>query len=65
MDEAFAFIVRSPHGPLKINTHFRQIPLKKFPYLVVYTVVGNEVVVARVFHMRRDPRTKLRVHRKK
>lgn len=65
VNEVFAFIQRSPNGPARINSRFRQIPLKGFPYLVVYTIVGHDVVVSRVFHMRRDPKTKLRMRRSK
>jgi toxin ParE1/3/4 len=59
LDDCFKFILRSPLGPAKFHRYYRQFPLRSFPYFVVYMVDGSEVTVLRVFHMKRDPRTKL------
>ncbi|MDX9750465.1 MAG: type II toxin-antitoxin system RelE/ParE family toxin [Flavobacteriales bacterium] len=60
IDDCFAFILRSPQAAPRIERGYHQFPLRAFPYFVVYRVEGHEVVVLRVFHMRRDPKTKLR-----
>ncbi len=53
------FILRAPLGAARFRGHYRQLPLKSFPYFVVYDVEGDLVTILRVFHMRRDPRTKI------
>lgn len=59
IDDCLAFIQHQPHGPVRIERGYQQFPLRSFPYFVVYRVEGLEVVVVRVFHMKRDPGTKL------
>ena len=34
---------------------FRRLPLAPFPYLVVYTISGDTVLVVRIPHVRRAP----------
>lgn len=58
--DCFAYIERNPRKAPKVGLGYFQFPLKGFPYFVVYRVEGREVIVLRVFHMKRDPRTKLR-----
>lgn len=43
--------------PLKV---LRDVRLEKFPYLVVYEIVGTEVVVYAVHNMHKHPRNKLK-----
>ena len=47
--KAFKFIFKS----------FRQAALKKFPYVVVYEVENEKVIIYAVFNMKQDPRKKL------
>lgn len=54
-----AFILRDPHGPAKAGGPYRQFRLATFPFHVVYLVIDDQVLVMRVYHMRRDPRGKL------
>ncbi len=42
--------------PLKI---FRDIRLKKFPYVVVYEMINDTVIVFAVFHLHRNPDNKI------
>jgi len=44
----------------KIKKNFRQIILRKFPYVVVFEIFKNEVVVYAVFHTSRNPRKKFK-----
>jgi plasmid stabilization system protein ParE len=38
-----------------IHKNIRRIILSKFPYLVFYTVKGNQVIILAVLHAFRDP----------
>ena len=44
----------------KIQKNFRQIILKTFPYVVVFEIIKNEVVVYAVFHTSRNPKKKFK-----
>jgi ParE toxin of type II toxin-antitoxin system, parDE len=37
---------------------YREVPLKKFPFVVIYEIVGNAVVIVSVFHCKRNPDSK-------
>ena len=43
-----------------IRKDFRQIVLKRFPFVIVYKIVQERVVVYSVFHTSRNPRKKFR-----
>ena len=51
------------HGPAYaiIDKNYRQIILKTFPYVVVYEIVEEAVVVFAVFHTSQNPIKKFRV----
>ena len=44
----------------KTKKNFRQIRLKRFPYVVVYEILNSEVVVFAVFHTSKNPKSKFR-----
>lgn len=43
----------------RIHGLFRQAPMHRFPYVVVYRPLGHDVVIMRVFHTKQDPKKKL------
>lgn len=60
LDECYAFILRNPMGPARVSGPYRQFRLSRFPFHVVYMVIGDMVLVMRVYHMKRDARGKLK-----
>ena len=34
---------------------FRELPLKKFPYVIVYEIIDNKVIIIAVFHNSKNP----------
>ena len=44
----------------KIKKNFRQVALKRFPYVIVYELIKSEVVVFAVFHTKRNPKFKFK-----
>ena len=48
------YIVQAPQGFPRAYGAFRRIGLKRFPYVMVYRVFGEEVIVFRVLHGHRD-----------
>ncbi len=39
---------------IKFDT-FREVPLKTFPYLIVYEVIDKTIIINAVFHFSRNP----------
>ena len=43
------------------KNHFRQVPLKRYPYIVIYSIENkNVIVILSVFHTSRNPNKKLK-----
>ena len=42
---------------IKFDT-FREIPLKKFPFVIVYELIDLSIIVNAVFHTSRNPESK-------
>lgn len=55
-DRAFAMIAENPLRPRAMHRDSRRVPLRRFPYVVLYVSRGDRVFVLGVLHERRDPR---------
>jgi plasmid stabilization system protein ParE len=44
----------------KIKKNYRQLVLRTFPYVIVFEIIKNDVVVYAVFHTSRNPSKKFR-----
>lgn len=60
LERALKSIQRSPHGYASIHHRYRQFPLGQFPFVVVYEVLQEAIIVYAVFHTSRHPRKKIR-----
>jgi plasmid stabilization system protein ParE len=49
-----------PAAYAKIYRDYRQIILKTFPYVVVYEIIAENVVVFAVFHTNQNPKKKFK-----
>ncbi len=65
LDKTIDLIEKNPLHFRKVNGENRQLLMSIFSYLVVYQVVQDKILVARVFHTSRDPRYKYKVKKKK
>lgn len=43
---------------IKKPPFYRELPLKKFPFVIVYEIFQNEVIIYSVFHTSRNPTKK-------
>ena len=59
VDDCLAFILSNPRGPALFNKKDRQFPLHSFPFHVVFTIIGEVVLIMRVYHMKRNPQRKV------
>ncbi len=35
---------------------FRKVPLKKFPFLIFYTIIEDSILIVRIFHTSQSPK---------
>lgn len=57
MAEGFDRVCRNPAACPFYSPPFRRMKAKSFPYGFIYTVIGEEIVVEAVVHLRRNPAT--------
>lgn len=55
IEEALDKLLRNPLIYRKFHKELRRIPVRRFPYRVMYFVSGQNIIVAAVFHVRKDP----------
>jgi len=55
IEEALDKLLRTPLIYRKFHKELRRIPVRRFPYRVMYFVNGQKIIVVAVFHVRRDP----------
>jgi plasmid stabilization system protein ParE len=55
VDAAVTGIARSPLQFQRLEDDYRRIVLRRFPYMLIYVVEANEVVILSCFHQRREP----------
>lgn len=56
VDDVIATAVEHPMRYRVVVLDIRQALVRRFPYRVLYRILGDEVVVVACFHARRDPR---------
>ena len=49
-----------PEGWQLITKRTRKCPLRKFPYMILYGIVDNVIVISAIVHQHRHPRSYLR-----
>ncbi len=56
LDRYFRIVQQFPKEGRLVKGAIRQVPLDRFPYVVVYATRQKEVIVLRVFHTSREPK---------
>jgi len=60
LDVCYKKVEAQPNLYGKVKNNFRQIKLKRFPYVVAYEVLKGKLVVFEVFHTSRNPKHKFK-----
>ncbi len=60
LNSCYKKIEAQPAFYSKTEKNFRQLRLKRFPYVVVYEILKSEVVVFAVFHTSRNTKYKFK-----
>ena len=58
LNDCFKRIQLHPKAHSKIKKQYRQARVRKFPYVVIYEIIRNEIIVFSVFHTSRNPKNK-------
>ncbi len=56
IDKQLTYIIENPFSFKERTDHKRICPLKKFPFLIVYEVEHDQIVVYAIFHTSLNPR---------
>ena len=59
ISQTLKLILDFPLGWQKISRHIHKCPLRKFPYLVLYAVEKDSIVITAIAHQHRHPRSYL------
>ncbi|MEO7561962.1 MAG: type II toxin-antitoxin system RelE/ParE family toxin [Ferruginibacter sp.] len=60
LENVLQVIVSNPKTYKKVYKQFRQAALKKFPYVVLYEIELETIIIYSVFQARQNPRKKIR-----
>ena len=64
LSEVFTFLLRWPENAQRITRTVRSFPMERFPYAIIHGTEQDTLVIIRVFHQHRNPKTRLRSRRK-
>jgi len=59
LEKAIDYLLVRPKHFQKIKKEIRQAFVPGFPYLIIYEIMGENIVVYAVFHTSRNPRKKI------
>jgi len=58
IDYSIKALNTNPAAYQQVYKKFHQIPLKKFPFILLYKIYPKEIVIFAVFHTKRNPKNK-------
>ena len=61
LDQTIHSIKLTPNGFQKFHNETRQVPLNIFPFVVIYRVIENSLIIFSVFKTPQNPKKKLKV----
>lgn len=56
LDNTFEHLRKRPKAFQTTHKEFRRVPLKRFPYVIIYTIDDKTIVIYRVFHTGQNPK---------
>ena len=60
LDHCYKKLLQNPQANKKVYKSFRQMSLSIFPYVIIYEIFGDKIVVFSVFHTRQNSRNKFK-----
>ena len=56
VSQVIDLIILYPEGHQLITKHTRKCTLRKFPYMILYGIINNTIVISAIAHQHRHPR---------
>ncbi len=56
IEKYYKMLSKHPYHYSYINKNFRRIKVNRFPYLIIFKIDGNDVIVNSVRHAKRKPK---------
>jgi len=60
LDYCYRKIQSFPSAYTLVNGNYRQMSLKRFPYVIVFKIKDVEILIYAVFHTSRNPKEKIK-----
>ncbi len=54
IESSFRSISENPHHYTYVNDYYRRIKTRRFPYLIIYEIEGNNIIVNSLRHAKRN-----------
>jgi plasmid stabilization system protein ParE len=59
VDQKLKIIQSNPQLFAVVKKPYHQAPLERFPFLIVYEIIKNDIIVYAIFHTSRNPNKKI------
>lgn len=59
VDQKLKIIQSNPQLFAAVKKPYHQAPLERFPFLIVYEIIKNDIIVYAIFHTSRNPNKKI------
>ncbi len=56
LNTTFDKLEQKPYNYFKLQNNYRRIVLPSFPYMIVYRIVEQTVIIIAVFHQKKHPK---------
>ncbi len=60
VQRCLVFIIENPKGFQRVYLQFRQAPLSHFPFVIIYRIEADMIIIVRVFHTSQHPEKRFR-----
>lgn len=60
LEKSYIKIEKNPFHYQKLKKSYRHFVLDKFPYVLIFEITENEIIIFAVFHTSRNPRLKFK-----
>ena len=60
LESIYGKLEKFPFSFGRLTRIHRRVPLKRFPYIVIFEIIRQKVIVYAVFHTSRNPRSRLK-----
>lgn len=59
LDLSLQYVIKAPENFLLKRNQYREVVLRKFPYVVTYKIERDKIIIFSVFNTHQDPSKKL------